>query len=425
MTHFCILTEKGGTGLSTLRDDAQTVIGSALAATQPQQSVTRALAGLRLYGGRLRVIAIGKAAYSMAQAAVNALGDRIECGLVITKYGHVSGKLPRFRIMEAGHPIPDENSVRATDAAIAMVQGLSVEDTVLMLISGGGSSLFERPLIPLPLYSTTTNALLHCGASITDMNIIRKRLSAVKGGRFAKLCAPAGVVGLLLSDVLGDAPETIASGPISPDPTTADEAERTLLRVLPDAPEKIRILMRRETPKTLGNAETHVIANVQLLVHSTARALQRLGYETTILTDRLTCEAREAGRFLGSIALSHQNENRSIAFIAGGETIVHVDGDGLGGRNQELALAAATALDGLRDTCVFSLGSDGTDGPTDAAGGYVDHRSAGRLRAAGLDIDNALLNHDSYHALRACDGLLMTGPTGTNVNDVSVVMIRR
>ena len=153
--------------------------------------------------------------------------------------------------------------------------------------------------------------------------------------------------------------------------------------------------------------------------------MRHLGYETTVLTDRLDCEAREAGRFLGSIALSHQKETHSVAFVAGGETVVHVTGEGLGGRNQELALSALPILDGLRDTAVFSLGSDGTDGPTDAAGGYVDHRSAGRLRTAQMDVVKVLENHDSYHALRACNGLLHTGPTGTNVNDLSVVMIRR
>lgn len=411
--------------MSTLREDTQYVIQAALAETNPRKAIRQKIEGLRFYGGRIRVLAIGKAAWSMAEAAHAALGNRIDCGLVITKYGHTGGTLPRFAVMEAGHPLPDENSVRAADAAIEMVQGLNVDDTVLMLISGGGSSLFEKPLIPLPMYATTTDALLRCGASITEMNIIRKRLSAVKGGRFAKMCAPAGVIGLILSDVLGDSPEIIASGPISPDPVTAYEAQRTLLRVLPDAPEVIRNLMCRETPKVLTNAETHIIGNVALLTRAAAHALQRLGYETYILTDRLTCEACEAGKFLSAIALTHQVEKRSVAFLAGGETVVHVTGSGQGGRNQELTLAAVQTLEGLRDTAIFSFGSDGTDGPTDAAGGYADHRTMGRLRAAGVDWAEALANHDSYNALHACDGLLMTGPTGTNVNDVSGVLIRR
>ncbi len=411
--------------MSTLREDAQCVISAALAAAQPEKLVPRGLGRLRLYGGRLKVIAVGKAAWGMAKAVSDTLGNQINQGLVITQYGNSRGPLPYFTVMEAGHPIPDENSVRATDAAIAMVQGLHVEDTVLMLISGGGSSLFERPLIPLPYFATATSALFHCGASITEMNVIRRRLSAVKGGRFAQLCAPAHVVGLLLSDVLGDAPETIASGPISPDPVTAVEAERTLNRLFPDAPDVFRTLMRRETPKNLPNAETYVIGNVEVLVRTAAHTLRHLGYDTVILTDRLACEAREAGRFLGSIAQTHQGETRSVAYLVGGETVVHVNGQGLGGRNQELALASAPILEGLKDTALFSIGSDGQDGPTDAAGGYVDQRTAGRLRAAEVDVNAALDENDSYTALDAAGGLIVTGPTGTNLNDIAAVMIRR
>jgi glycerate 2-kinase len=411
--------------LSTLKEDAQNVITAALTAAQPKSAVLRALAGLNLYGGKLRVVSIGKAAWTMAEAAIEGLGARIDQGLAVVPYGYSRGPLPRFAVMEAGYPMPDENSVLAADAAIAMTQGLDVEDTVLMLVSGGGSSLLERPLVPLPLYATTLDALNRCGASITETNLIRKRLSAVKGGRFAKLCAPAGVVGLLLSDVLGDAPETIASGPVSPDPIASDEAESTLLRLLPDAPPLIRALMRRETPKELPNAETLLIGNVHVLVRSAARALRRLGYETVVLTDRLNCEAREAGRFLASIALSHQGETHSVAYLAGGETTVRVCGNGQGGRNQELALAAAGTLEGLHNTVLFSLGSDGRDGPTDAAGAYVDHRTAGRLRAAQVDTAAALRNNDSYNALRAAGALIKTGPTGTSVNDISAVLIRR
>ena len=392
---------------------------------QPRNAIRQALAHVRLYGGRLRVIAIGKAAWGMAAAASHVYGSQMDQGLIVTKYGYSHGALPGFRVIEAGHPIPDENSVRAADAAISLVQGLNVDDTVLMLISGGGSSVFEKPLIPLPMFETTLHALWHSGADVTEMNIIRKRLSAVKGGRFAKLCAPAGVVGLLLSDVIGDAPETIASGPISPDPVTAVQAERTLLRLFPDAPEPLVRLMRRETPKLLPNAQTHTVGNVAMLTRATAHALQGLGYETFTLTDRLDCEAREAGRFLSAIAHTHQQESRSIAFVAGGVTTVRVTGTGKGGRCQELALAAALRLETMRDTAIFSFGSDGTDGSTDAAGGFVDQRTMGKLRTAGLDVDNALLNNDSYHALQACDGLLKTGRTDTNVNDVAVVMIRR
>ena len=411
--------------MSTLREDAQTVIDAALAAAQPEKAVLRGLNQIQLRGGRLLVIAVGKAAWGMASAAWNALGFQIDQGLIITPYGYSKGPLPRFAVMEAGHPTPDENSVLATDAAIALVQGLSVNDTVLMLLSGGGSALFEKPLVSLPHYSTATDALFHSGASITEMNIIRRRLSGVKGGRFAQLCAPAHVIGLLLSDVLGDAPETIASGPISPDPVTSAEAEATLTRLFPHAPDVFHTLMRRETPKMLPNAETYVVGNVEMLVRGAARALRKLGYETMILTDRLNCEARDAGRFLSSIALTHQGETRSVAYLVGGETVVHLNGTGCGGRNQELALAAVPQLEVLKDTALFTLGSDGRDGPTDAAGGYVDARTAGRLRAAQIDVNISLENNDSYTALKACGGLIVTGPTGTNVNDMAVVMIRR
>ncbi len=423
--NITIVFPKGGTGLSTLREDAQSVIDVALAAAQPKRAVLRALADLQLGEGRLRVVSIGKAAWTMAEAAVEGLGARIEQGLAVVPYGYSRRSLPRFTVMEAGYPMPDENSVLAADTAIAMTQGLDVEDTVLVLISGGGSSLFERPLIPLPLYATTIDALYRAGAGITEMNVIRRRLSAVKGGRFARLCAPAGVVGLVLSDVLGDAPETVASGPVSPDPVTSTEAEHTLLRLLPDAPELIRSLMRRETPKELPNAETRLVGNVGLLVRSAARALRKLGYETVILTDRLNCEAREAGRFLASVALSHQGETHSVAYLVGGETTVRVNGSGLGGRNQEMALAAAKTLEGLGNTAFFAVDSDGQDGPTDAAGAFVDHRTAGRLRNAGIDLSTALQNNDSYTALRAVGGLIRTGPTGTSVNDVAAMLLRR
>jgi len=411
--------------LKTLREDMQFVIGEAVKQTNPKRAVQRALEKLHLSsGGRLRVIAVGKAGWTMAQAAAETLGGAIESGLVITKYKHVQGALPRFAMLEAGHPLTDANSVRAADAAMEMVRDLTVEDTVLFLLSGGGSALFEKPLLPLEDYIALTDTILKSGADITDFNVIRKRLSAVKGGRFAQLCAPAKVIGLILSDVIGDAVETIASGPVSPDPVRAEEAERTLLRVMPDAPEAVRALMRRETPKMLANAETMIIGNVGLLVSAASEALQSLGYETVILTDRLACEAAGAGRFLASIAQYYQTRNRAIAFLAGGETVVHVTGSGLGGRNQELALAAAPMLAGLPDTAVFSFGSDGTDGPTDAAGGFADGQTVQALKAAGIDADKALADHDSYHALQACDGLIMTGPTGTNVNDVAVVLIR-
>ena len=409
--------------MSTLREDAESVVESALGGAHPRVLVPQALAGLRLYGGRLRVLSIGKAAYCMAKAAWDSLGGQIEQGMIILPHGYATGHLPRFTTLTAGYPATDESSVFATDAAIAMAQGLGVEDTLLVLCSGGVDSLFDKPLIPMPLFETTMNALACCGASAAEIGVIRNRLSAVRAGRFARLCAPAGVVGLVLCDVLSDNAERLVANPISPDPVTAAEAEQTLNRLLPDAPDVIRTLMRRETPKTLSNAETHLIGGVTQLVRAAARQLQRLGYETLLLTERLDCEAGEAGRFLASIAHTHQKESRSVAFVAGGEAAASAAG--AGSRNLELALAAVPVLDGLRDTALLSLSSDGFDGASEAAGAYVDFRTLGRMRTAGVNFEDALASRECDRALRASDSLLTTGATGTAVNDFCALMIRR
>ena len=385
----------------------------------------KALAEASFGPGRLVLVAAGKAAWQMAAAAVEALGDRLDGGVVVTKYGHSKGPLGALRICEAGHPVPDENSYQATQAAIDAVAGLTAEDTVLFLLSGGGSALFEKPRIPPEDLDRLTRELLSCGAAIVEMNTIRKRFSAVKGGRFAQLCAPAKVFTVVLSDIIGDPLDMIASGPAYPDASTSAQAlriaEKYRLTLTPD----MRRLLGEETPKELCNVETCVTGSVRQLCLAAAEACRGLGYAPTILTASLSCTARDAGEFLASIAQYHQDTDRSLAFIAGGETVVRLTGKGLGGRNQELALAAASGIGGLRNTAVFSLGSDGTDGPTDAAGGYVDGSTAAALAAAGVDLFAVFQDNDAYHALERCGGLLKTGPTGTNVNDISVLLIRR
>lgn len=257
------------------------------------------------------------------------------------------------------------------------------------------------------------------------MNTVRKRLSAVKGGRFAQLCAPAKVYAVVLSDILGDPLDMIASGPACPDSSTCADAlavaEKYHLPVSPQA----RQLLTEETPKQLDNVETVITGSVRELCTAAAGACRALGYRPVLLTDRLCCEAREAGSFLASIARTHDGDEESLAFLAGGETVVHLTGSGLGGRNQELALAAAPGIDGMVDTVIFSVGSDGTDGLTDAAGGMVDGQTMARLREAGLSVHRVLADNDAYHALDAVGGLIRTGPTGTNVNDVAVVLLRR
>lgn len=406
-----------------LRADADAIVSASIRAVLPDEAVRRALAQFTPGSGRTLLIAAGKAAWQMAKAAVDTLGS-VDAGIVITKYAHGKGPIPGVRCYEAGHPVPDEAGFFATGQALALVQNTGPEDTVLFLLSGGGSALFEKPLIPGEELQDITRQLLACGADIVEINTIRKRLSAVKGGRFALACAPARVYAIVLSDILGDPLDMIASGPAHPDSSTCAQAlgiaEKYGLRLSGQA----GTLLARETPKTLTNVETRITGSVRQLCAAAAKACRARGYEPVLLSDRLCCEAREAGSFLASILKTHADDGRPLAFIAGGETVVHLTGQGKGGRNQELALAAAPGIAGLRGAAVFSVGSDGTDGPTDAAGGYVDGDTLAALTDAGMDVFSVLQDNDAYHALKAAGGLIVTGPTGTNVNDVAVALLR-
>ena len=406
----------------TLRKDADAIIRSSLNAVLPDEAVRRALKAFAPRGGRVLLVAAGKAAWQMAHAAVEALG-RVDGGVVVTKYGHVKGAIPGVTCCEAGHPVPDENSFAATEKALALVQGLTAEDTVLFLLSGGGSALFERPLLPGEELQDITSQLLASGADIVEMNTIRKRLSAVKGGRLAQACAPAAVFSIVLSDILGDPLDMIASGPAVPDTSTCAQALAIAEKYHLNLSERAKALLQQETPKTLDNVTTRITGSVRELCTAAANACRELGYEPILLTDQLCCEAREAGSFLGSIVRTHTGHGKKLAYIAGGETVVHLTGKGLGGRNQELALAAAPAIAGL-NAAVFSVGSDGTDGPTDAAGGYVDGETLAALTEKGWNVFDTLQHNNAYHALRAVEGLIMTGATGTNVNDVAVALLR-
>ena len=402
---------------ASLRKDADQIVRESIAAVLPDEAVRRTLKDYRPGAGKTLLVAAGKAAWQMAKAAVDTLGQ-VDGGVVITKYGHVIGEIPGVVCYEAGHPVPDENSFAATKKALELVENRSAGDTVIFLLSGGGSALFELPLKDI------TRQLLASGADIVEMNTIRKRLSAVKGGRFALACAPAKVLSIVLSDILGDPLDMIASGPAYPDSSTCKQAKNIAakyeLKFSPDA-EK---LLNEETPKELHNVETHINGSVRELCAAAAAAAQKLGYDPIILTDQLCCEAREAGSFLASILKSHFQSDRSLAFIAGGETIVHLTGHGLGGRNQELALAAAPGIADIPGAAVFSVGSDGTDGPTDAAGGYVDGETCAALAERGISVFDMLRDNDAYHALQAVSGLIVTGPTGTNVNDVAVALLK-
>lgn len=442
-----------------LRSETQQIIEYAIGKSLPDRAVTDALAKMNL-SGNIYLVAIGKAAWQMANAAVGCLKQPPTDGIVLTKYGHAQGPVPGVRCFEGGHPIVDENGLAGTEAILDMTAHLTAQDRVLLLISGGGSALFEKPLVPLPVLQEFNRQLLAAGASITEINIVRKRLSAVKGGRFAKWCEPAHVDCIILSDVLGDAVDMIASGPAAPDRSTCEDALAVVEKYGLDATEEVLACLRRETPKRLGQVSYQVIGSVAQLCAAAAEKCGELGYETHILTDQMCCEAREAGLFLASLARDVQPTDgkevlaRSVqpskestlpprggqpstgktapagnepsqgkrAYIAGGECVVHLRGTGMGGRNQELALAAAQGLAGIPNVALFSVGSDGTDGPTDAAGGYVDGDTLAALAAQGIRVRDVLANNDSYRALDAVGGLLKTGPTGTNVNDFAVLL---
>lgn len=406
----------------SLRSDADKIMKESLQAVLPDRAVRRALKDYQAGDGRTVLIAAGKAAWQMAKAAGNILGENCT-GIVITKYGHVRGELPGIECYEAGHPVPDENGIHATRKAMELVADLDKKDQVVFLLSGGGSALFEKPLVPLEELQDITGQLLACGADIVEINTIRKRLSAVKGGRFAQRCAPARVYSIILSDILGDPIDMIASGPTYPDSSTCWQVQKVVEKYHLKLSAEAEKLLRIETPKKLDNSKVTVTGSVRELCTAAGRAAEKLGYEPVFLTDQLSCEAREAGRFLAAVLKSYQRDGRKLAFLAGGETVVHVTGMGKGGRNQELAFAAAAGIDGMEHAAVFSFGSDGTDGPTDAAGGYVDGSSMQKLWELGIDPDETLRENNTYPVLKKIGGLLVTGPTGTNVNDVAVALL--
>ncbi len=410
----------------SIRQDADRIMQSALLSALPDTAVKAALDDIHFHSeGRIILVAFGKAAWQMAKSAYKTLGQRIDSGIVITKYDHVMGPLGHLLLREAGHPVPDKNSFEHTLEAMKMVENLTPQDRVLLLISGGGSALFEQPLIPVLELQSITDQLLKSGADIVEINTIRKRLSAVKGGRFAKLCEPAIVYSVILSDIIGDPLDMIASGPAYPDSSSKEDALRIAGKYQLILSQDAQYLLGNETPKELHNVQSLVTGSVRGLCTAAAQEARNLGYEPCILTASLSCQAREAGSFLASIAQYHQDSDKSLCFIAGGETVVRLTGEGKGGRNQELALSAAAGIAGLPNTAIFSLGSDGTDGPTDAAGGYADGDTRDQLRAEGLDIFKILENNNAYPALQKVGGLIMTGATGTNVNDVSVLLIKR
>ncbi|MBR2675513.1 MAG: glycerate kinase [Solobacterium sp.] len=409
----------------TILNDASAIMKAALDSAMPDVAVKKALSSMAEPKGKIVLISVGKAAWQMAKAAQDYLGDKISDGVCITKYDHVMGEIPHVRCYEAGHPVVDENSINATKQAEELVNGLTADDTVVFLVSGGGSALFEDPCIPLEELQGITKKLLACGADITEINTIRKRLSNVKGGKFAEQCEPASVFSIILSDIIGDPLDMIASGPAYPDSSTSEDVLAIVRKYQLSLSDTVMDLFTKETPKELKNVETHITGSVRQLCKAAVEESQKLGYEPVFLTASLDCEARDAGSMLAAIARDHYDDNKSLAYVCGGETVVHLTGKGLGGRNQEIALSAAAGISGLKDVAVFSLGSDGTDGPTDAAGGIVTGETSGMLKDMGILISDVLNDNDAYHALQKVNGLITTGPTGTNVNDVTVLLIKK
>ncbi len=411
--------------MTTIKQDAETIIQQVIHSSLPDTAVKNELKKIDLGNGNVYVVSIGKAGWTMAEAVQEILGKRITKGICITKYGHVKEEIPEIVCYEAGHPVTDQNSIASTQKVIDLVQECTKEDTILFLISGGGSALFEKPLIPFEEYQDVNQQLLNCGADIKEVNTVRKHLSAVKGGRFAQLCAPAKIECIILSDVLGDEVDSIASGPACADSSTSEDAFHIIEKYQLNVSKKAEEVLRLETPKQIDNVHTKIIGSVKILCKEAEKVCTQLGYKTEVWKTDLSCEAKDAGEYFAKKAKEHYNDSKSYALIAGGETVVHVTGNGKGGRNQEMALACADGILGFENVCFFSVGSDGTDGPTDAAGGIVTGKTKEKLAAENISLLDKLNEHDSYNALKMCDGLVITGPTGTNVNDFSVLLVKK
>ena len=386
---------------------------------------------------RVLVVGAGKAAAAMAAALHSILGDRLSGGLVVTKYGYASAGTGPIKLVEAGHPVPDEAGVAAARQMADLLAGGTGQDLVLAIISGGGSALLALPAAGISLadLQTTTDLLLRSGAPIGEINAVRKHLSQVKGGGLARLAAPSPVLGLILSDVVGDPLDAIASGPTAPDPTTFADAwaalERYGLTEQVPAPVRSRLQVGQrsdlpETPKPgaplFDKVQNILVGSNRLAAEAAALEAQSWGLNALLLSTFVEGEARQVARVAGALAkeLVHYDRPapRPACLVWGGETTVTVRGTGRGGRNQELALAAALALDGVPNVLLAALGTDGTDGPTDAAGAVVTGETVARARALGLDPAAHLTNNDAYPFFDALDDLIRTGPTGTNVNDL-------
>lgn len=413
--------------MHTLKEDALYISSSAIEKVLPDKAVEIALKK-KQFTGKIFLVAIGKAAWRMAKAAVDFLGDGISGGAVITKYEHSEGEIKGIKIFEAGHPVIDEKAIEATSFVLEEINRVK-PDVILFMISGGGSALFEKPMEGVSLEDLVkiNEALLKSGASIVEINAVRKHLSTVKGGRFAQTVKPAKIFSLVLSDVIGDRLDSIASGPAYPDNSTSKEALEIIEKYNLELRPGLIDVLNNETPDKLDNVDTEIIGSVGKLCQNAEIYAAERGYTPVVLTSTLDCEAREAANFMAAIAreeVFNRPFKKPCAIILGGETVVHIKGTGKGGRNQELALAFGISARNMENIAFLSIGSDGTDGPTEAAGGLVDGGSYKRIKDAGNDPEQMLENNDAYHALESSGELLVTGPTGTNVNDLIILLCK-
>jgi len=442
-----------------MRSDAESLFRSAVQRVNPYEAVKRFvhLKGNRLFLGEQDVSDVeldleafdhvylaggGKATAPMARAMEDLLGERIDAGVISVKYGFTDD-LTRTEISEAGHPLPDQNGVRGTQKILALLEKAGKKDLVFSLISGGGSALLPQPAdrITLEEKQAVTRTLLGCGASIDEINTIRKHISSSKGGQMARTAYPATIINLMLSDVVGDRMDVIASGPFVPDSSTFRDAFEIFEKYrIEEVPDTVRDILKRgmenripDTPKEgdplFDRVHNFIIGSNILALEAAGREAERRGYHTLILSSMVEGETREVARVHTALAKEILKTGNPVpppaCIISGGETTVTIQGDGMGGRNQEFCLAAAMDLQGLPPRVVIlSGGTDGNDGPTAAAGAIVDPESVGRGDNMGLKAADYLSNSDSFHYFENTGDLLMTGPTNTNVMDVRIILVR-
>ena len=439
--------------LKKLREDAKRIFRAGLKAVEPDQAVKRYVKvkekilkiGQKKYSldeiNHIFVVGMGKAGFPMAKAIEEIIGDRISKGIVVVKYGY-GGELKKIRILEASHPVPDEAGIKAAQKIANLVRNTDEKDLVICLISGGGSALLPAPVngISLEEKQLTTELLLKCGASIQEINTIRKHLSWIKGGQLAKLIYPSSLQALILSDVVGDELDAIASGPTVPDSTTFDESWEIIknYNIQSQLPESVikHIKMGKEgmlpeTPKKedpiFKKVDNLIIGSNILALEAAKEEATKLGYNCLILSSSIQGEAREVVKVHAAIVKEISSSKNPVSapacVLSGGETTVKVRGEGLGGRNLEFSLAASIQIKGMKNVLVLSAASDGTDGPTDAAGAFVDGSTWSRAIDIGLNPQKFLNNNDSYHFFQQLGDLFITGPTNTNVMDIHILLV--